>query len=203
MDSSLAIKQLKAIAKFTKGKNIRLAAEWEEPWKVLVATILSAQNRDTRTIDICENFLFKRYNTPAKLGKAPLKSIEKIIHSINYYKTKARHIKETAKIISNEGIGRSVEELIRLPGVGRKTANVYLVHVHKEAAIGVDTHVGRVSRKLGWTTNTNPHKVEKDLEKLFPKKYWNSINYIVVRFGQTIGRSREREDEVLERLKRV
>jgi len=203
MDSSLAIKQLKEISKFTEGKNIRLAAEWEEPWKVLIATILSAQNKDTRTIDICENFLFKRYDTPTKLGKAPLKSIEKIIHSINYYKTKARHIKETARIISKEEIGRNVEELIRLPGVGRKTANVYLVHVYKEAAIGVDTHVGRISRKLGWTKNTSPHKVEKDLEKLFPKKYWNSINYSLVRFGQTIGRSKEKEDEVLKKLSTV
>jgi endonuclease-3 len=201
MDSKLAVGQLKELAKFTEGKNIRLAAEWEEPWKVLIATILSAQNRDSRTIEICENFLFKKYPTPEKLGAAPLRSIEKIIHSINYYKTKARHIKATAAIIAKEGIGTSVEELIRLPGVGRKTANVYLVHVHKAAAIGVDTHVGRISRKLGWTQETDPKKVEQDLMMLFPKEYWNSINYTLVRFGQTIGRSRDEEDKVIARLK--
>ena len=203
MDSKLHIRQLKALAKYTAGSTVRLAAEWEEPWKVLIAVILSAQNRDTRTIEVCENFLFKKYDTPAKLGKAPLKSIEKIIHSINYYKTKARHIKATAKIISEEEIGQSVEELIRLPGVGRKTANVYLVEVHKAAAIGVDTHVGRISRKLGWTKNIAPNKVEKDLENLFPRKYWNSINYILVRFGQTIGRNRKKEDEIIDNLKKI
>ena len=200
MDSKTAVKQLKALQKLTEGKDIRLAAEWSEPWKVLIATILSAQNRDTRTIDVCENVLFKKYDSPAKLGAARLSSIEKIIGSINYYKTKARHIKATARIISKEGIGDCVEELIRLPGVGRKTANVYLVHVHKAAAIGVDTHVGRISRKLGWTKNIAAPKVEQDLMKLFPRKYWNSINYILVRFGQTYGRSRKGEDEILGQL---
>ena len=200
MDSRIAIKQLKKLEDMTLGLNIRLAAEWEDPWKVLIATILSAQNRDTRTIYICENYLFKKYPTPEKLGRARLDSIEKIIRSINYYKTKARHIKETAKIISKEGIPNKVEDLIKLPGVGRKTANVYLVHVKRAAAIGVDTHVGRISRKLYWTKEKDPHKVEKDLMKLFPNKYWNSINYILVRFGQTFGRSSRKEDEVLKEL---
>ncbi len=152
------------------------------------------------TIKVC-NELFKKYDVPEKLAKISLRQIEKDIGSINYYKTKAKRIKETARMISEVGLGDSVEELIKFPGVGRKTANVYLVEVKKAAAIGVDTHVGRISRKMGWTKNTNPVKVEKDLEKLFPKKYWNSINWILVRFGQTIGRSRVKEDKVLETLK--
>lgn len=203
MDSKKAIKQLSYIKKLIEKsiENPRLAAEgWDEDWKVLIAIILSAQNRDTKTIDICENKLFKKYDSPKKLGTAKISDIEKIIRPINYYRTKARHIKATATIISKEGIGNCVEDLIRLPGVGRKTANVYLVQVHKAAAIGVDVHVGRISRKLGWTKNTNPNKIEKDLEKLFPKNYWNSINYILVRFGQTIGRNRKREDEALAKL---
>ena len=199
MNSKLAVKQLKALGKLTEGKEIRLAAEWDEPWQVLIATILSAQTRDVKTIEICD-VLFRKYSSVGKLSRARLSSIESIIGSINYYKTKARHIKEAARIVSKEGIGESVENLMRLPGVGRKVANVYLVQVHGTAAIGVDTHVARISQKLGWSNNKNPHKIEKDLEKLFPKKYWNSINYIVVRFGQTFGRSGKVEDEILKDL---
>jgi endonuclease III len=203
MDSKLAVAQLKKIERIVAehSESPRLAAEgWGEDWQVLIAIMLSAQTRDTMTIKVC-NELFKKYDVPEKLAKAPLKQIEKDIGSINYYKTKAKRIKETAGMITKEGLGDSVEELIRFPGVGRKTANVYLVEVKKAAAIGVDTHVGRISRKMGWTKNTDPAKVEKDLEKLFPKKYWNFINWILVRFGQTIGRSRVKEDEVLGKIK--
>ncbi len=207
MNSKLAMRQLKALGKLTEGRDIRLAAEWDEPWQVLIATILSAQTRDVRTIKICD-VLFRKYDSIEKLGLARLSSIERIIRSINYYKTKARHIRETAKIVSRGGrgsvvggrIGESVEELMRGPGVGRKVANVYLVQVHGAAAIGVDTHVARISQKLGWSKNKDPHKIEKDLMELFPRKYWNSINYIVVRFGQTFGRSGKVEDGILKDL---
>ena len=207
MNSKLAMRQLKALGKLTEGRDIRLAAEWDEPWQVLIATILSAQTRDVRTIKICD-VLFRKYDSIEKLARARLSSIEKVIRSINYYKTKARHIRETAKIVSRGGrgsvvggrIGESVEELMRLPGVGRKVANVYLVQVHNAAAIGVDTHVARISQKLGWSKNKDPHKIEKDLMELFPRKYWNSINYIVVRFGQTFGRSGKVEDGILKDL---
>ena len=199
MNSKLAVKQLKVLGKLTEGKEIRLAAEWDEPWQVLIATILSAQTRDVKTIEICD-VLFRKYSSVEKLARARLSSIEKIIGSINYYKTKARHIKESARIVAKEGIGESVDELMRLPGVGRKVANVYLVQVHDAAAIGVDTHVARISFKLGWTGSKNPVVIEKDLEKLFPEKYWNSINYIVVRFGQTFGRSKRVEDGILKDL---
>jgi endonuclease-3 len=183
----------------TEGKDIRLAAEWDEPWQVLIATILSAQSRDVKTIEICD-VLFRKYSSLEKLARARLSSVEKIIRSINYYKTKAKHIRESARIISKDGfIGESVEELIRVPGVGRKVANVYLVQVHGAAAIGVDTHVARISQKLGWSKSKSPHRIERDLEALFPRRYWNSINYIVVRFGQSV-RSRKREDEILKDL---
>jgi len=92
------------------------------------------------------------------------------------------------------GIPKDIDGLLKLPGVGRKTANVYLVTAHNAEAIGVDTHVCRISRKLGWTENTNKNKIEKDLEKLFPRKYWNSINWILVRFGRS--HTRRKEDEI-------
>jgi endonuclease-3 len=204
MNSKLAVKQLRQIEKIVEKneESPRLAAEgWGDDWQTLIAIMLSAQTRDTLTIKVC-NELFKKYKTPGALAKAPLKQIAKDIGSVNYYKTKAGRIKETAgMIVASGGVGESVEELVRFPGVGRKTANVYLVAVHDADAIGIDTHVGRLARKLGWTTNTDPAKVEKDLENLFPKKYWNSINWILVSFGQTVGRSRAREDDVLKEIK--
>ena len=90
--------------------------------------------------------------------------------------------------------------LIEFPGVGRKVANVYLSEAHKADAIGVDTHVARISYKLGWTKFLNPNKIEKDLEKLFPRKYWKGINETLVRFGKSYGLSRKKEDVILETL---
>lgn len=204
MNSKKVVLQLKAIERLVGefGESSRLAAEgWDENWKTLIAIILSAQTRDIKTVAVCED-LFKKYLSVESLASASLGEIERGIKSINYYKTKARNVKGCCKKIIEDGfIGDSVEELIRLPGVGRKTANVYLVAVRGAAAIGVDTHVGRISRKMGWTKEKEPHKVEKDLEKLFPREYWNSINWILVRFGQSVGRSRKREDEVLGKIK--
>lgn len=194
-----AIRQLKALDKLAP-KDMRLAAEFPEKWQVLISTILSAQTKDETTIKISE-ILYRQYSTPEKLSKASIKTIEKIIHPINYHKTKAKHIKETSKRISKEGIPDTLEELLKLPGVGRKVGNVYLAEAHKFNAIGVDTHVTRISQKLGWSKNKHPHKIEKDLEKLFPKKYWRSINYIVVRFGRS--HSRKQEDEIFKKIKKI
>jgi endonuclease III len=206
MNSAIAVKQLKELKKYILDGGMRLAAEWDEKWKVLIATILSAQTRDEKTIEICE-ILFNKYPTLEKFSKAKLKDVEKIIRQINYYKTKSKNILATAKIVCRKGIAETCEELLELPGVGRKVANVYLAEAHKKNAIGVDTHVGRISQKLGWTKNSNPHKIEKDLEKLFPKRYWRSINYIVVRFGRTYwtkGRAGKlREDEILKKVRGI
>ena len=206
MNSKLAVCQLRALKKHITDGKMRLAAEWDERWKILIATILSAQTRDETTIEICE-ILFKKYPTLEKFSRAKLKDVEKIIRPINYYKTKAKHVLSTAKIINKNGIAQTCDGLLELPGVGRKVANVYLAEAYKADAIGVDTHVSRISRKLGWSKNLNPHKVEKDLSQLFPKKYWNSINYIVVRFGRSYwskGKAgRKKEDEILEKIRRI
>lgn len=201
MDSKIAIKQLKKLKKLVDNEeNIgRLAAEdWDEDWKCLIATMLSAQTKDTTTIVVSEK-LFNKFNSPEKLSLSKISELEKLIHSVNYHKTKAKHIKETARMISEKGIPLTVSELIKFPGVGRKTANVFLAEAHGKETIGVDTHVARLSQKLGWTKNKNPSKIEKDLEKLFPRKYWNKLNYILVRFGQTFGKSRKKEDELLKK----
>jgi len=199
--SEVAISQLKALGKLAP-KEMRLAAEWpkHKSWQVLISTILSAQTRDETTIAISK-ILYKKYPTLLSLSKAKLSSIQKIIRPINYYKTKAKHVLSTSKILIKDFNGKvpnTLDELLTLPGVGRKVGNVYLAEALKKNAIGVDTHVGRISQKLGWTKNKNPHKIEKDLEQLFPKKYWRSINYICVRFGRS--HTRKQEDEIFEKI---
>lgn len=195
-----AIKQLKELKKHAP-KELRLAAEWKQPWKVLISTILSAQNQDKKTIPISEK-LYKKYPTLKKLAQAPLTQIKKQIKSINYYKTKAKHIKQTAQILTKQKkIPKTTQELIKLPGVGRKTANVYLAVVHNADTIGVDTHLSFVSQYLGWSENSKPKKIEEDLEELFPKKYWNSLNYIIVRFGQ--GHNKKEQKRILNKLKTI
>jgi endonuclease-3 len=207
MNSHTAIKQLNYIKKaVAKNYQIpRLAAEgWDEDWKTLIAIILSAQSRDIKTIEVSEK-LFQKYNTPKKLGDAPIQKIKSMIKQINYYKTKSKHIKETAHLISKNGLTPNFEKLLEFPGVGRKTANVFLVETKKAAAIGVDTHVSRLAIKLNWSDKKFSDKlgIEKDLENLFPKRYWNSINYILVSFGQTYGRSKKLEDNILKEIKKI
>lgn len=194
-----AVRNLTSLKKLVKNDTTRLAAQWTEDWKALIATILSAVTRDEVTIVICEK-LFKKYPSMESLGRARISSIEKIIRPVNFYKNKSKNITSTAKMLSGKKIPKTISELIKLPGVGRKVANVYLAEIHKMDTIGVDTHVKRISYKLGWTKSKNPHIIEKDLEKLFPKKYWRKINETLVRFGKSHGRSRRKEDEILENL---
>lgn len=206
MQRNRAMRQLRSIEKLvSKSKQPRLAVEWSENWKSLIATILSSQTRDTTTVYICENFLFKKYPSLKALSQARTRDVKKTIKPINFHKTKAKHIIETSKIIIGKWKGKipnSREKLMTLPGVGRKVANVYLVQAHNQACIGVDTHLTFLSQVLGWTKNKTQIKIEKDLEALFPKKYWNSINYILVRFGQ-IFPSRKKQVEILKENKLI
>lgn len=196
------IEQLNELKKLGN-KKMRLAAEsWDENWKTLISTIMSARTRDEVTIPVAKN-LFSKYPTMQKLAKANIKDIQKVIKPVNFYKNKSKSVLNCAKILINEyneKVPLNFEELIKLPGVGRKTANVFLSEIGKDA-IGVDTHLSYCSQKLGWTKNKDPYKIEKDLEKLFSQKLWKSVNPIVVRFGKTYT-SKKRKDELLEKLKR-
>jgi endonuclease-3 len=202
MNSKIALMQLGEIQRL--GKSPRLAAEgWDKEWKILIATLLSARTRDETTIKISER-LFQKYPNVRNLGKAKLKDVELMIKPVNFYKTKAKHIIKSAKIIDKKYGGKlpkSAEELMKLPGVGRKTANVFLAEGGKQV-IGVDTHVGYISKYLGWTKNTNPNKVEDDLKKIFPEKNWRSINYILVKFGKTYT-SRKQKNKLLDDVKKI
>ena len=198
---SKILKQLKELEK--RSSKMRLAAEsWNKDWQTLISTIMSARTRDEKTILVASE-LFKKY-TLKKLANAKLKNVKKIIRPVNFYKTKAKNILNCAKILVNEYNGKvpkDFDELIKLPGVGRKTANVFLAEYGNDN-IGVDTHLSYISQQLGWTKNKDPHKIEKDLQRLFPQKYWKILNSILVRFGKTYT-SRKKKDEILNEIKRM
>lgn len=202
MESKRAVRQLKAIEKMA-GK-IRLAADdWDEDWKTLIATIMSARTTDKITIPIAER-LFNRYRTIGKLAKANVNDIAIIIRPVNFYKTKARNVVNCAQMLvdkHNSKVPHDFSKLIELPGVGRKTANVFLAE-QGHGRIGIDTHVNFISHYLEWTDGKNQEDVEKDLEKLFPEKYWGDINWILVRFGQTF-RSRKEKREILKKIRKL
>jgi endonuclease-3 len=201
MDRKKAIRQLMYLKRYSSG--LRLAAEkWNKPWKSLIATILSARTRDEKTIGVC-NLLFRRYRSLNELANADLKDVEKIIRPVNFYKTKAKNIIECSRVLVKEYKGRvptGFDKLIKLRGVGRKTANVFLSEIGKDA-IGIDTHCAYISRKLGWTKGKNQKEIEDDLKRLFPKRYWRHVNPILVRFGR--GYSKKKRDEILEYLKQA
>jgi len=180
---------------------LRLAAEgWEKPWKCLISTMLSARTRDEVTIMVCYS-LFKRYTSLKALANANLKDVKKIVKPVNFYKTKAKNVIECAKALVKKHDGKvpiDFEDLIELPGVGRKTANVFLSEFG-HAAIGIDTHVFQLSHKLGWTREKKPEKIENDLKKLFPKELWKDVNPILVRFGRSY--RGKKQDEILKKAK--
>jgi endonuclease-3 len=195
-----AIRQLNAIKKLAK--DLRLAADgWDEDWKTLIATLMSARTTDKITIPIAEK-LFKRYGNVKKLSNANVNEIARIIRGVNFYKTKARNISKLSKILVKEYNGEvphNFEKLIELPGIGRKTANVFLAE-KGHARIGIDTHVNFIAKQMGWTRSDKQDIVERDLENLFPRRLWGEINWILVRFGQTY-RSREEKKKILAKIK--
>ena len=180
--------------------SMRLAAErWSKPWQTLISTILSARTRDEITIPTA-NELFKKYPTDTDLTSARLKDVQKIIRPVNFYKTKSKNVINCAKVLVDKYNGKSphdFDKLLELPGVGRKTANVFLSEMGKDA-IGVDTHVAYISHKLGWTESKKPERIEEDLKRIFLPKYWKRINQILVRFGKSY--SRKKQDEILSKI---
>lgn len=185
MDKRVAIKELSLLKKHTK--DMRLAAEeWKNPWQTLIAIILSARTRDEKTIEVAKK-LFKKYPNARDLAYADIEDVKQIIRSINYYNNKSKHIIHCSKIIIEEYHGlvpHDENELLKLSGVGRKTMNVFLSEMGRDT-IGVDTHVAYISRRFGWTENSNPDKIENDLKELFPKEYWRNLNATLVRFGKS------------------
>jgi len=167
----------------------KLALRWSNPLELLVATILSAQCTDERVNRVTEH-LFKKYRTAEDYANANLEEFESDIKSISFYRNKARSIKKACQILVekyNSEVPRTMEDLLSLPGVARKTANVVLSNAYGIfEGIIVDTHVSRVSRRLGLTQETDPEKIEKDLMEIVPREKWLRFADLLIFHGRRI-----------------
>lgn len=165
------------------------ALQYETPVQLLVATILSAQCTDQR-VNLVTKELFGRYPSAADLAKLPLPRLERLIQSTGFFRNKAKNIRECCRKLSTEYGGevpRDMETLVRLPGVGRKTANVVLGTAYGQATgVVVDTHVGRISRRLGLTAERDPVKVERDLMALLPRTQWINFSHRMIHHGRKV-----------------
>ena len=167
----------------------KIALNFSTPLEILVATVLSAQCTDAR-VNIVTKSLFKKYRKVQDYAKANLKTFEQEIRSTGFYRNKAKNIISTAqKIVKdfNSKLPDSMDKLIQLPGVARKTANIVLFNgFGKVEGIAVDTHVSRLSQRLGLTKNQDPEKIEQDLMKLLDKKEWGKFSYLLIDHGRKI-----------------
>lgn len=162
--------------------------DYGTPYELLIATMLSAQCTDER-VNMVTKDLFKKYTSVEDFANADIKELEKDIHSVGFYHAKATHIIEACKRLHevyNDEVPSDIEDLTGLSGVGRKTANVVRTHVFKIPSIVVDTHVKRISNRLGMTKEQDPVKIEFDLMKKLPKEQWSAINLQLITLGRTI-----------------
>ena len=173
--------------------NIRCELDFTNPLELVIATVLSAQCTDKR-VNTITPALFRKYKKPKDYARADLHEIENLIHSSGFYRAKARHIKGLSIKILEDFDGKvpqTLEELITLPGVGRKTANVVLGHAFDTPGITVDTHFGRLSRRFGWTDEKDPVKVEMVVQQLIPQAEWTNLSQRMIWHGRRICHSRK------------
>jgi endonuclease-3 len=166
-------------------------ASQEDPFQVLISTLLSARTQDATTAAASAR-LFKVARTPRPMGALSVKQIERLIYPVSFYRHKARHLKATCRILADRFGSRvpgTMEELLTLPGVGRKTANLVLILAFKSARnICVDTHVHRISNRLGWVDTRTPDETEQALYAATASRWWPSINLYLVTWGQNVCR---------------
>jgi endonuclease-3 len=173
----------------------RCELDFNSPLELLIATVLSAQCTDIR-VNAVTPVLFNRFPTLETLAAAKLSEVEEIIYSTGFFRSKAKNIKELANRILNDFGGEvpnDLAQLVTLPGVGRKTANVVLGNAFGIPGLTVDTHFGRLSRRFGWSTATDPVKVENDVAKLIPEKEWTLLSHKLIWHGRRICHSRKPE----------
>ncbi len=176
------ITKLKAL--FPKAK---IQLSFDTAHQLLIATILSAQCTDERVNKVTSE-LFKKYKNPEDFATIPLSKLEQLIYSTGYYKAKAKHIKEMSKILMDKYNGEvpaTMDELLTLPGVGRKTANVILGHIFDQPAIVVDTHVIKIMNRLDICNTRNAGKIERELMELIPSDDWVLFTHLMINFGRS------------------
>jgi len=164
------------------------SADGTSPFKHLIGTILSARSRDEMTGKIAARLL-ARYPTAERLARARARDVERILHDIGFYRTKARYVIDSAKrVVALGGVPKTLDELMEFPGVGRKVANCVLVYAFGQAAIPVDTHVHRFSNRFGWVRTKSPEETERALVQIVPKRLWPLVNELLVAHGKRVCR---------------
>ncbi len=176
----------------------RIALEYKDPFQLLVAVILSAQCTDKR-VNMITPRLFERFPGVREMAEADVREIEEIIRSCGFFRNKAKNIKAAASMILAKFGGRvpdNMEDIIRLPGVARKTGNVVLYNAYGvKAGIAVDTHVKRLARRLGLSSEKDPVKIERDLMEKIPKDLWGEITYLLIDHGRKVCKARKPDCE--------
>ena len=160
----------------------------KDPYKVLISCLLSLRTKDAVTAKAANN-LFKKAKTPSQMSKLKEKQIQKLIYPVGFYRVKSKRIKEISKVLIKDCNGKvpsDMDELLKLKGVGRKTANIVLVFGFNKNALPIDIHCHRIPNRLGWIKTKTPEQTEMELKKILPKKYWIDFNNIFVVFGQNI-----------------
>ena len=172
----------------TRYPTIRTALDFETPWQLLVTTVLSAQTTD-ENVNKVRRTLFEAYPEPTDLAGADIEDVERIVYSTGFYRQKSKSIVTLASDVVDKFGGevpRNLEDLTTLRGVGRKTASVVLAEAWGDPAIAVDTHVRRVTNRLGLTTQADPVKIEADLKALYPTAEWSGVSMRFIQFGRDI-----------------
>ncbi len=160
----------------------------DDPFRSLIFSILSARTKDPASL-IAAKKLFSRYPTARRLAKAERRKVEKLIHNVGFYRQKTKYVIGAARMVVRDFGGKVPEDyddLVKIPGVGRKVANVLLAYTFGEDRIPVDTHVHRISNRLGWVKTKKPEQTEEALMKLVPKRLWTKVNSAMVSYGQTV-----------------
>jgi len=172
----------------------KTALHYTSPLEILIATILSAQCTDKR-VNIVTKSLFKKYKTAEDYANADLEELEQDIRSTGFYRNKAKNIKNAGRLLVenyDSKVPNTMDEIIKLPGVARKTANIVLSNAYGVIeGIAVDTHVRRLSKRLGLTENTDPNKIEADLMKIVPKSHWKRITDLLIFHGRNVCMARK------------
>lgn len=175
----------------------KTALKYKTPFQLLIATILSAQCTDKQVNTVTPG-LFKKYKKPEDFLEAPISEIEDAIRPTGFFRNKTKSIKECCQGLVdmyNGKVPATIEEMVKLPGVGRKTANCVLGAVYNIPGVVVDTHVKRLSIRMGFTENQNPDKIEKDIEKILPEEHWRRFSDILIYHGRKICKARNPEHE--------